>query len=384
MKGRSVVSSVFESAFARQAAGNVVKLSGLYSLYALWFTFSFHSGMPYMQRLILTGAGAAFQMAILTGAAVFVAAPDHFDLFGERAPETRKRDWGCLALFGVAAGLLMALGLPLADWLLDMVVGPRWEATDAPWTRTMQRLVPVAVAAFVVMSGVAGAAVGRMTEWSSPVRRRSVRWLGALGFAALFAGSLVVWTEVVIVNGLPFLLIPVVPSLLPLVAACGLVRSQRYGVLEVMGLRRVGGLAPEAVVRLVDLVMDEGKEGAPSIEEAARTPEELEMARFIKWFRQVAAPAVASEPEVEEMVAFAQKTAPAPAPQRLPRRTWRPVWSKIGEFGFSWTVLSAGLATTGLVGGLMPSPTPALVVGGLGAAASMFQRFRGATSPVTA
>jgi len=383
MKGRSAVWSVFESAFARQASGNVVKLSGLYSLYVLWFTFAFQVGMPSMERLILMGGGAAFQMAILAGAAVFLAAADHFDLFGERAAETRKRDWGCLALFGVAAGLLMALGLPLADWLLAMVIGPRGEP-EAPWTSTMRRLVPVTVAAFVVMSGVAGAAVGRMTEWSSPGRRRSVRWLGALGFVVLFAGSLVVWTEVVIANGFPFALIVVVPSLLPLVAACCLVRSQRYGVLEVMGLRR-GRLDSEAVARIVDVVVDEHKEGAPSIEETARTPEELELARFVKWFRQVAAPATAAtEAEAEQMVDFALKTAPAPATNRMPHRTWRSARSKIGEFGLSWAVLSVGLATVGLLGGLAPSPALALTVGGLGAAAGMFQRLRDATSPATA
>lgn len=382
MKGRSVVSSMIESVFARRAAGNLVRLSGLYLLYALWFTLAFHAGMPYLERILLTGAGATFQMAILAGAAVFMSATDHFDVFGEKAPETRKRDWGCLALFSVAACLLMEVGLPLTDWLLEVVVGMPETDTEAPWSWAMRNLVPVSVAAFVVASGVAGAAVGRMTEWSSPGRRRLVRWLGALGFTVLFAGSLIVWTEVVIVNGLPFAVIPVVPLLLPLVAACWLVRSQRYGVLEVMGLRRSGGLAPEVVDRLVQVVVDADEEGASSIEEAAETPEELEMVRFLTWLRQVAGPTVAvSKAEVEDMVAFALKTAPAPPTKRAPRRAWRPAWSKIGEFGSSWAVLSVGLATAGLPGGLIPSPVPALAVGGFGAAVSMFQRRRDANSP---
>lgn len=379
MTVRGMVSSVAESAFARQAAGNVLKLSGLYSLYALWFTFAFHAGMPYLERLILTGAGATFQMAILAGAAVFVAAADHFDVFAEREPETRRRDWGCLALFAVAACLLMELGLPLADRLLDTVVEAREAATEAPWTSTMKRLVPVAVAAFVVASGVAGAAVGRKTERSSPGRRLLVRWLSALGFTALFAGSLVLWTEVVITAALPFALIPLVPPLAPLAAACWLVRSQRYGVLEVMGLKRYGNLAPEALDRIVQAVVDEGKEGALSVEEAARTLEELEMARFLKWFREVAGPVVAArKAEEEEAAAIALKTASAPATKRTPRRAWRQAWSNIGEFGFSWAVLSGGLAAAGLPGGLMPRLAPALAVGGFGAAVGMFQRRRGA------
>ncbi len=373
---------MIESVFARHAAGNVVKLSGIYLLYALWFTLTFHAGMPYLERILLTGAGASFQMAILAGAAVFMSATDHFDVFGDKAPETRKRDWGCLALFGIAACLLMEVGLPLTDWLLEVVVGMPEADTETPWSWTMRYLVPVSVAAFVVASGVAGAAVGRMTDWSSPGRRRLVRWLGALGFTVLFAGSLVVWTEVVIVNGFPFAVIPVVPLLLPLVAACWLVRSQRYGVLEVLGLRRSGGLAPEVVDRLVQVVVDADEEGASSIEKAARTPEELEMARFLKWLRHAAAPSLAvSKAEAEDMVAFALKMASVPPTKRSPHRAWRPVWSKIGEFGSSWAILSVGLATAGLSGGLIPSPVPALAVGGFGATVSMFQRLRDANSP---
>ena len=149
-----------------------------------------------------------------------------------------------------------------------------------------------------------------------------------------------------------------------------------------MGLRRSGGLAPEVVDRLVQVVVDADEEGASSIEEAVETPEELEMVRFLTWLRQVAGPTVAvSKAEVEDMVAFALKTAPAPTTKQLPRRAWRPAWSKIGEFGSSWAVLSVGLATAGLPGGLIPSPVPALAVGGFGAAVSMFQRRRDANSP---
>ncbi len=379
MRIASVVSSVLGSPFARQAGVNFVKVAGLYSLYAFWFIVTDYPGAPYVERLIRAGAGASFLMAVLTGAAVFAAAASHFDVFGERVPETRKRDWGCLALYAVAACVLMEVGIPLADWLMEAVGAPAVEyENSAPWGNAMRRLVPVAVAAFVVVSGVAGAAVGRMTELSSPRRRRMGRWLGGAGFVLLFMFSLVLWGEIVVVYELPLFLIPFVPPVLPFGAACWLVRSQGYGVLEVVGLEPRGrSLDAEAVMRLVRAVVEERREGAPRIEEVARNPEELEMARFLKWFRQVAAPAVAtSEAERKEMVAFALRTAPAPEPKRPPHRWWRPIREHVGEFGVSWAALSVGLATAGLLGGVPPSLAPALTVGGLGAVAQQVHGLR--------
>lgn len=374
------------SAFARQVATRLAGLTALFSVYGLWFIATDHPDAPLVESVIRTGGLASFAIAVLVGMAAFAAATDHFDLFGERLPETRKRDWGWLACYGIGACALMEGGLPLADWLMEVAGAPAYEyeydaSMTPPQAHAMRFLAPVAIGAFVVVSGVAGAAVGRMTEWSSPMRRRVARWFGCVGITLLFMSSLVLWGESVVHWRLPSITIPFVPVILPCLAAVWLVRAQGYGALEVLGLNaRTRGPSAEAVERLVGAVVAEDDDGARSAEDVARDSEELETALFLRNFRRVARPSIAAaETKAKKLLPSALRAATTVAPEEPRRRRWQLMREHIGELGAAWAALSAGLLAIGVLGGVPPSLVPAAAVGGVAASARQLRRFRAAT-----
>ena len=375
------------SPFLRRAGSHFAKLAGLYALYVAWaFSHDYPASVSYLHRVALLFGGASFALALLVAPAAFAAAVNHFDLFGERAIETRKRDWIRLALLGLGACLLPEAGIPLSDYVLDIVAPDRVRGVGQPGAdyASAQLLVPVAVGIFVMISGVAGAAVGYATEWWEPVRSHAARWLTFVGLAIVFWIPVSVVTDLVRFQGYPPVLTVVVPSLLPALATCLLVRSQRYGVLEVLGLdrRQADWLDVEALERVLDVVIHEDEEGRPTIEEALHDEAELETARFLRGLRRAMAPTFrVTEAEVEKIVAKVLAAAPAQAVPTLPSMsrasrlrdaalrlrdaTLRSL-PRIGEFGLSWMLLAAGLMLFGLLADVSPSPVAAVALGGLG------------------
>lgn len=374
--------------FVRRFGACFAKLTGLYVLYAAWTFFSHFEVAPYMERIVLLGGFTSFALAVLAAPAAFSAAVNHFDLFGESEQASRKRDWAWLGAIGLGACLLTELGIPLSDYVLrrfDLGIVHEWPGIDY-----VRLLVPVAVGMFVVIAGVAGAAVGHATQWSSRLRRHAGCWLAGMALMLLFAVSLNVFAGLVRMYGYPAVLIVCGGPLLPLLATALLVRSQGYGVLEVVGLdRSARWLDVETVNRLVDAVVREDEEGEPSIESAARNETELEVARFLQRLRRTAAPATAvSTDEARETVAKALEraraqvvptTSPTPSPQAA-AGLWKWTPDQVGELGVSWALLSTGLLGVGLAGGLPPNLGAALAVGLLGAAIHAHLSRRGSTS----
>lgn len=364
------------SPFLRRAGSHFAKLAGLYALYVAWaFLHDYPASVSYLHRVALLFGGASFALALLVAAAAFAAAVDHFDLFGERAIETRKHDWMRLALLGLAACLAPEAGLPLSDYLLDIVASDRVRGVVQPGAdyTSARLLVPVAVGIFVMISGVAGAAVGHATEWWEPVRSRAARWLTFSGLAIVFWIPVMVMTDLVRFQGYPPILTVVVPCLLPALATCLLVRSRGYGVLEVLGLdrRQANWLDADALERVLDVVVHEDEESRPTIEEAIHDEAELETAKFLRGLRRVAAPKFKiTDEEVEKIVATALAAPPAQAvpasrASRLRAATLRSLaW--VGEYGLSWAVLAAGLMLCGTATGVLPNPAAAAALGTLG------------------
>lgn len=366
--------SPLKGRFPARAASAFGKLAGLYALYAGWTLFGGFHGAPYLERLVLIGGLASFALAVLVAPAVFVASGD-FDLFGERGQRERRRDWKWLGLLAMGACLLAEIGVPLSEYLMDVVSPDRTRGVPEPGVRYYDRiLVPIAVAVFVVTSGVAGAVVYYMTQGSSSFRRSLVRFLTCLGLIVLFWASLLICGELVRSNtSVPVVLMVVGPPLLPLLLTTGLLRSQGYGVLEVAGLdRRMDRwLDAEALDRLLDAVHRQDEPNARPLAEVTRSQTELDAARFMLALRRAAAPAVrVSEAEAHETVARVLATA-APA-EAVPSRSTilrlpsLPSLERIGDFGVSWASLSAGLVLFGLVAAVPPNAVAALTLGLLG------------------
>lgn len=368
------------SRFLRQAGSYFVKLAGLDAIYKCWSLFNEWASVGYLHGAIALLGGAAFMWALLIAPAVFFAAANHFDLFGETAPETRKRDWTRLALLGLAACLAPLVGIPLSEYLLDVVAPDRVRGVGVPGAdyTSAGLLVPVAVGIIVVIMGVAGAAVGRATQLLAPSPRNVLRWLAIVAMAPLFWVPMVFTNELVRFHDYPPVLIVLGPSLLPVLATCFLVRSQGYGVLEVLGLARrpAGWLDDEAFERVLEAVIREGEEDQPSIEEVVQSEDELETAKFLRWLRQAAAPTVAvTDAEMEKIVATALATAKAQAAASasksraslLPAAVLRRLDpARLGELGLSWAVLATGLILLGMLADASPNFAAAATVAALG------------------
>lgn len=364
-----------KSAFLARTGSTFGKLAALYSLYAGWMFFGDLEGVPLLDRLVLVGGGASFALALLVAPAVFVAGSD-FDLFAEQGPKGRRRDWKWLGMLAAGACLLTETGVPLSEYLLDLLSPNRTRGVPEPGVRYYDRiLVPIAVGAFIVISGVAGAAVAYMTNGSGSLRRNLVRSLTCLSLAASFWVSLLICSDLVRSNGsVPVVLIVVGPPLIPLLATCWLVRSQGYRVLEVVGLDRLNRrmdhwLDREAVDRLAGAVSRPDTPTALVIEGVARNQTEVEAAQFMLAVKRAAAPAVrVSEVEARETVArVLAATSTRAAPSRATSFRWL-TSDRVGDFGVSWACLSAGLVLFGLIGAVPPNALAALALALLGTA----------------
>lgn len=375
------------SRFLRKVGSHFAKLAGLHTVYMYWSLTHDWASVTYLHGIIALAGGATFMWALLLAPAVFFAAANHFDLFGETAPETRKRDWTRLAWLGLAACLVPLVGIPLSDYLLDIVAPDRVRGIGQPGAdyTSARLLVPVAAGIIVVIVGVAGAAVGRATQLLAPSPRNVLRWLALVALAPLFWVPMELTNELVRFHDYPPLSIVVGPTLLPALATCFLVRRQGYGVLEVLGLARrpAGWLDQPAFDRVLEAVVREGEEGQPSIEEVVQSDTELETAKFMRWLRQAAPPTVAlTDAEVEKIVATALAAAPdqpAPASPSKSRASLVPATvlqrlnpARLGELGLSWAVLAAGLALLGILAEVPPNLAAAATVAALGVFAQAF------------
>lgn len=375
-------SSAVEGRFSARTGRIFGKLAVLFSLYAGWLLFDDLDGVPYLERLVMIGGIASFALALLVAPAVF-AAGSEFDVFGERGPGERRRGWRWLGLAALGACLMAETGVPLSEYLLDVVAPNRTRGVPEPGVRYYNRLlVPIAVGIFIVTSGVAGAVAHCMTRHSSPGRRNLVRFLTCVGLVALFWASLLICSELVRSTTLPVVLIVLGPQLIPLLLTWRLVRSQGYGVLEVVGLdRRMDRwLDAEAVDRLVHAVSRQNAPNAP-VEDVARNQTEAEAARFMLAMRRAAAPAIrVSEAEARETAARALAAVPArAATSRSTGLRWL-VSGRVGDFGVSWASLSAGLVLFGLMAAVPPNALAALTVALLGTAVQT-RWFRPARAP---
>lgn len=366
--------------FARRTGVHFARLAGLYALYSVWLFFVYYASTPsYLLRFIFVGEASAFWLGALVPLAVFAAAVNRFDLFGEM--ETRRQDWKWLAV--IAGGMCLYIFLATLAWEYVLLRAAPELVRTWPGYDAVHLSIEVAIGIFVVITAVAGAATGRATQSWSPLRRVAGRWLVAVALVVSFAAALDHFAYLARMHGYSVGWTVLCAPLLPLLAACALIRACRYGVLEVIGLNRryANWLDEHAVDRIVTAVVREDEEGGRRAEEVAQTPTELDLARFVRGLRRVAAPMVeVTEAEARETVARALAEAPprpAPRSRRLRSKWLEP--ERLGEFGVAWAFLSAGLTLPGLLQepgllwqGVGPYLAPAVTIGLLGAFAHTY------------
>lgn len=368
--------------FARRTGVHFARLAGLYALYSVWMFFVDYASTPsYLLRFVFVGMASEFWLGALVPLAVFAAAVNHFDLFGETGLETRRQDWKWLAW--IAGGVCLYILLATLAWEYALLLAAPELVRTWPNFGAGRLSIDVAVGIFVVIVGVAGAATGHATRSWSPLRRVAGRWLVAVALVVSFAAALDHFAYLARMHGYSAGWIALCAPLLPLLAACALVRSCRYGVLEVIGVNRryANWLDADAVDRIVTAAIREDQEGGPRAEGVAQTQAELDLARFVRGLRRVAVPMVeVTEAEARETVARALAEAPLrPAPQsRRIRSKWLDA-ERLGEFGVAWAALSVGLTLPGLLqeSGMLwqdvgPYLAPAVTIGLLGAFAHAY------------
>lgn len=368
--------------FARRTGVHFARLAGLYALYSVWMFFVDYASTPsYLLRFIFVGQASAFWLGALVPLAVFAAAVNRFDLFGEMELETRGKDWKWLAL--IAGGVCLYILLASLAWEYGLLLAAPELVRTWPGYDVVHLSIDVAIGIFTVTAGVAGAATGHATQSWSPLRRVAGRWLVAVALVVSFAAALDHFAYLARMHGYSAGWIVLCAPLLPLLGACALVRSCRYGVLEVLGVDRryANWLDADTVDRIVTAVVREDQKGSPRVEDVAQTQSELEFARLVRGLRRVAAPMVeVTEAEARETVARALAEAPprpAPRSRRLRSKWLEP--ERLGEFGVAWAALSVGLTLPGLLQepgvllqGVRPYLTPAVTIGLLGAFAHTY------------
>lgn len=372
--------------FARLAGTWFAGLLGLYVIYALIAFVRLNPLITGADRAIMVLGPGAIALALLVSVATFAASAVRFDLLTTRNRSCRRFYWGQLALFGLVAAVLAGFGPPIVRSMLP-------GATDLPpetFTRFLdvvsglQLLSPLSFGLFAVVSGVAGAVVGRITSRSVQRHATAVPWLTCLGLVGAFTASFAVTAGAVVQHGFSPVWIIVAPVTPPLVVTTVLgwrEHADSWSVFRVSG-ERAGpdpidpDAADEILTRMIESRSREGDTMAPMAGSA-----EADVIRLARGIRRVAGPgARMSSSQVSDIVEHLTKQDEEETQQVVdghprPRAAW-------GEVCSVYASLAAGSLLVGSLGGLQPSILSAAVVGLIGSAA-VFLVVRGPTRSST-
>ena len=318
-------------------------------------------------------------LALLVSAATFAASVVRFDLLATRDSGHRRSYWGQLVLFGLVAYLLAAIGPPVVRSMLPGAgILPAEEYTLFPGALSNLRLLsPVPFALFAVISGIAGALVGRIASRSVWTHVGAVPWLACLGLVSVFVLSFLGTSSLIVQHGFPSLWIIVVPVTTPLIVIAALAwgkRSDRQSLLRIGRMRvEPAPIDPDTVDEIPSEVI-EGRHEAEG-PRAAVASDEDEVMRLAQGIRRLAGPRRRmSEPQVAAITAqlVGQGVGRNQGIVHKPRRHF----AAVGEFVSACASLGVGCLVIGSMGGLRPSISTAVVAGLIGSAAVLALRDR--------
>ena len=356
--------------FVRVAATWFLGLAGLYTLY-MWSAFhGLGDQGTVLERLIMVVGPTTVALACLISPAVFAAALNSFDLLGGDVDGGQGRCWAQLVLFAGAAYLLSALGPMISVSLLAGIEGSSFESAtpiSGSVFQVARVLMPVAIGILTIVSGCAGALVGRASRHWRSRPRNVTRWFACLALMASFLFPFLAAVNAIVIGGAPAVWVIAGPVALPLSLTAILAWPERRRlVLPILRRQNTSEhVDAEAVDRIVSTVVEDPES---VVESAGQTEPEFEMAQLAAAIRRLAAPrATISEYRARKIVAKLLEASPT-----FPKHS-RPRWSRIepgsvSRFCTSWTCLAVGLLIVSPLGGVPISVVPAVAVGFLGSA----------------
>lgn len=361
-------------------------LLSLYAIYALIAFLGLEPRYPVSERAIMVLGPTMMAVALLGSAATFAASAIRFDLLTARDPKHRRLYRAQLALFGLGAYLLVAFGVPAARSMLPGAGDLPAEAfsPSASAFSGLRLLYPVPFGLFAVLSGVAGALVGRIVSRSLLKHAGAVPWLACFGLVGVFTVSFLGTSSLIVQHGLPSAWIIVAPMTVPLIVIAALAWREHPG--SPSPFRSGGGtgepdfIDPNTVDELLSRVI-ESPHGKGDTSIATTISAEDEVAQLARSIRQVAGSRARMSPArvsgiVEHLVRQDDgQTRPVTETRPRPRAT-------PGELCSACVALAAGCLVVGAIGGLMPSALSAVVAGIIGSVVgfSVLPRWRGAFS----
>ena len=359
------------SDLARLTGSWLLGLAGIYLLYGWIAGLGLEGNREFLERVTMIMGPFSIAFALLVSPALFAAGIGQMNWLERDPGQLLARCWTLFAVFAGVAFLLSTVGAAVAPSLTSPVAPPPPNApatSPPPPLELARQLIPVSLAFFVLISGIAGILIGHITSrWRTPWCN-SARWISGVTLMASFLLPFLATADAIAQHGTSPIWIIVNPLALPLVFTSALAVRER----DALGLRlgtwwrraNRNRLDPELVDRIVTRVTRDPDSGM-----AGLTGPEREMATLATAIRRIAGPrATLSESRVQEIVTAIVKASPAKAPD-TERSRWS--WfepSVLGGFCTSWTCLAVGLLIVSPLGGVPISVIPAVAVGFLGSA----------------
>lgn len=357
--------------FAKLAGTWFGALVALYAIYALIAFSRLEPVIPGAYRAVMVLGPTMMAMALLASAATFAASAIRFDLLTERDSTRRRVYWIQLALVGLGAYLLVALGTPAVRTMLpgagDLPTESLPSSADA--LSGLRLLVPVPFGVFTVLSGVAGAFVGRITSRSVLKHSGAVPWLVCFGLLGAFAASFLATSSLIVGHGFPSMWIVIAPVMIPLIVVLALVRRENSNHRRLFvrnGKTAESNPDPDSVDAVISRVIESRRTtGEPRA--ATTVSEEEHVAHVIRTIRHAAGSrAGMSRRQVAGIVKYLVRQDHAPT-----QPVTKPVQvrsARLGELCSACVSLAAGCLLVGSIGGLMPSISSAAIAGVIGTA----------------
>lgn len=343
---------------------------GLYVAYGAFAFLRLGDHIPIGDRAIMVLAPSTIAISFLVAPAVFAASAIRFDLLTAGNLAGRRVYWGQLVLASFCAYLLWAVGPLAVRSMLPVTIDPPPESF-MPFREALadlRLLSPVSCALFVMVSGVAGALIGRISAKSHWNGARAGQWFACLGLIVAFWALSHITSYRILQDGIPAIWIVLAPLSLPVAFTVALAWRELGPPTEWVSLGRQLGISDPKDPDVLDaIVFAAGKEPGETVVEdwAAGRLGEQHSAMIARRIRSlVGSRATLSQSQIAEIVATLSKREESTHESGI-------YWSakrarSLGDFCSAWTCLTTGSLVVASLGGLTTNVGAALLSGLVG------------------
>ncbi len=343
---------------------------GLYVVYGAFVFARLAVDLPLGERAIMVLGPSTIAISFLMSPALFAASAIRFDLLTAREPAVRRLYWGQMALAGLAAYSLAAVGPLAVRSLLPGATDPLPESFS-PFPEAvvgLRMFLPISCGLFAVVSGVAGALAGRMSARSVWNGARAALWFACLGLMGTFWALFRSTGYQILQDGDSPVWIMLTPLALPVVLT-GTLAWRELGPPTRPRFRKTAKSNPPDSDWL-----DQGRLGADDehratevasgVDATAGGEDAASIARRIRSL--VGSRAELSQTQIAEIVEALSEHEQAPYGRGVRKSIVRP--NILGDFCSAWTCLSAGSLIVASLAGMLTSISAALMAGFVGSA----------------